>query len=593
MKYSEEKNKSFISFTLDKKLVLLVMLVTVTALGITSYMNFDYATEILKQRGGDQLLGESTIRGETLRLLFESRIEQNNLLASDPMIQFLISDMNKIPDDKLKNVKEENRKNFLIQIQAFQELVGFSIGFEDVKMIGVNGKVFFSLVGISDEDFTQNLYFKRGLTGSFIDFEPSGTGKKMIVVSPVFALNSKSGDDPIGVVISKMRTTAMDNLLLNRSGLGETGEVYVVNDQFLMLSESRFFENAVFQQKVNTVAVQKCFNEKEDYVGFYPDYRGIPIYGSSYCAPDLGIVLLAEIDEKETIEPIKILQSRILLTSLFITMLMGLVAYFAAESISHPLRKLKKAANKIANGNLDVRTTIQTTDEIGELSYAFDSMVEKLQNSLLEIKDKENVIKQQENILLQFSNYSEKHCVCLVDIINSTKITSNLSDKQTSDFYKIFLNSIATIVQKFDGVVVKNIGDALLFYFPVLLQNEESVLKKCLNCCLSLCDSHDEIANKIKNENLPVFDYRLSATYGMVRIAKISTSSVNDIFGATVNRCSKINYSAPKNGLVIGQDFYDFAKSFKEFNFEKVEHNASDTTHRYPSYVVTKHNVNN
>jgi len=592
MKYSEEKSKSFISFTLDKKLVLLVMLVTVTALGVTSYMNFDYATEILKQRGGDQLLGESTIRGETLRLLFESRIEQNNLLASDPMIQSLISDMNKISDDELKHVKEENRKNFLIQIQAFQELVGFSIGFEDVKIVGINGKAFFSLVGISDEDFTQNPYFKKGLTGSFTDFESFGTGKKMIVVSPVFALNSKSGDEPVGVIISKMRTTAMDNLLLNRSGLGETGEVYVVNNQFLMLSESRFFENAVFQQRVDTVAVQKCFNDGEEYIGFYPDYRGIPIYGSSYCAPDLGIVLLAEIDEKETIEPIKILQSRILLTSLFITMLMGLIAYFAAESISNPLRKLKNAANKIASGNLDVRTTIQTNDEIGQLSHAFDSMVEKLQNSLLEIKDKENVIKQQEDILLQFSNYSEKHCVCLVDIVNSTKITANLSDKQTSDFYKIFLNSMATIVQKFDGVVVKNIGDALLFYFPVLMQNEERVLKKCLDCCLSLCASHDEIANKIKNENLPVFDYRLSATYGMVRIAKISTSSVNDIFGATVNRCSKINYSAPKNGLVIGEDFYDSVKTFKEFTFKKVEHDASDTAHRYPSYVVTKHAMN-
>ena len=174
MKYSEG-NKSFISFTLDKKLVLLVMLVTVIAIGIISYMNFDYATEILKQRGGNQLLGESTIRGETLRLLFESRIEQNNLLASDPMIQFLISDMNKIPDDTLENVKEKNRKNFLIQIQAFQELVGFSIGFEDVKIVGVNGKVFFSLVGISDENFAQNPYFKRGLTGSFIDFELSFT----------------------------------------------------------------------------------------------------------------------------------------------------------------------------------------------------------------------------------------------------------------------------------------------------------------------------------------------------------------------------------------------------------------------------------
>ncbi|MDH3312016.1 MAG: hypothetical protein OEM28_02580 [Nitrosopumilus sp.] len=45
MKYSE-RNKSFISFTLNKKLVLLVMIVTVIALGIASYMNFDYAPSI-------------------------------------------------------------------------------------------------------------------------------------------------------------------------------------------------------------------------------------------------------------------------------------------------------------------------------------------------------------------------------------------------------------------------------------------------------------------------------------------------------------------------------------------------------------------
>ena len=121
----------------------------------------------------------------------------------------------------------------------------------------------------------------------------------------------------------------------------------------------------------------------------------------------------------------------------------------------------------------------------------------------------------------------------LVDIVNSTKITANLSETQTSEFYKIFINSIATIIKKFDGLVVKNIDDTLLFYFPVLIHDGETILKKCLNYCLSICDSHDELMKKIRSEKLPVFGYRLSSTYGMVRIAKISTSSVNDIFGAT------------------------------------------------------------
>ena len=101
-----------ISFNLSKKLIVLVMIVSVVALSIIGFLSFNYADQILKQRAGDQLLGESIVRGDTLRLLFESRIEQNNILANDPMIQFLISQMNKVSQDELKESKENNRRDF-------------------------------------------------------------------------------------------------------------------------------------------------------------------------------------------------------------------------------------------------------------------------------------------------------------------------------------------------------------------------------------------------------------------------------------------------------------------------------------------------
>jgi len=192
------------------------MIVSVIALSITGFLSFNYADQILQQRTEDKLLGESTVRGKTLRLLFDSRIEQNNILENDPMIQLLIVEMNKIPENKLKEVKEVNRRDFLIQVQAFQELIGFSIGFEDVKIIGNNGKVFFSLSGNTDEDFIENKFFQKGLKESFIEFEPTESGKKIIVVSPIFADDSKKGDKPIGVIISRMRTASIDNVLLNQ-----------------------------------------------------------------------------------------------------------------------------------------------------------------------------------------------------------------------------------------------------------------------------------------------------------------------------------------------------------------------------------------
>ncbi|NOS62882.1 MAG: HAMP domain-containing protein [Nitrosarchaeum sp.] len=566
-------------------------MVSVITLLITAYLSFNYGEQILRERANDLLIGESTARGNTIRLLFESQIDQNQILANESMIKILVNELNQTPENEFDKVRESKLGEFLTQIQAFQTRIGFSMGFEDVKIIGANGKVFFSLSKLTDNNFLHDPLFQKGLKKSTIDFEPTNTGKKMIIVSPIFVPDSKKDDEPIGVIISRMRTESLDSILVDRSGLGETGEVYIVSDGFLMLSESRFIDSVIFKQKVDTIPVQKCFREGKEFVGFYPDYRKIPIYGSSYCANDLGFVLLAEIEEAETIQPILVLQNRIFQTGLIITAVMTIIAFILSKSMSRPLIKLKNAANQVASGDFHIRTNITTRDEIGELSYAFDSMTEKLQRSLIEIKEKEDVIKQQEDILLQFSDHSEKYCVCMVDIMNSTKITAKLSESETSEFYNIFLNSIAGIVRNFGGIVIKNIGDALLFYFPVMSSEEESVLKKCLDCCLTLGESHDDIAKKLESQKLPVFDYRISSTYGMVRIAKTSTSSINDIFGNTVNRCAKINRIAPANRLIIDEEFYDSTKIFDDYIFKKIDSDVTAPEAGYSGYLVSRKNI--
>ena len=558
-----------ISFNLGKKLIFLVLIVSIVTISITGFLSFNYAGQILEKRTGDLLLGESTAIGETLRLLFESRIEQNNILANDPMIQLLISKMNQIPENELKKEQENNRRDFLIQVQAFQELIGFSIGFEDTKIIGKNGKVFFSLSGNTNEDFIGNVLFERGLKESFIEFESSGASKKMIVVSPIFADDSKIGDEPIGVIISRMRTSSIDNVLINRSGLGESGEVYIVNNQFLMLSESRFLENVVFQQKVDTFAVQQCFNNGEEFLGLYEDYRNVPIYGSSYCADDLGIVLLVEIDKAEVEKPIDILQDRIFQTGIVITIGMGIAAFAISKSLSRPLLKLKSAANKIASGDFEVRTNITTGDEIGELSHAFDSMAQKLEDSIIEIKEKEDVIKQQEEILLKFSQHEQNDCVGVIDMTDSTRISSKLSDDDVSKMYEIFLNFMAKIVRKHNGEVVKNIGDALMFRFANVDSKDTDAMKNILECCLSMIEAHDDLKKELNAENIAELDYKISATYGSVKVAESTTSKISDIFGPTVNRCFKINSLCPKNSIVVGINLYEILKDFDEYEFRQ------------------------
>ena len=61
--------------------------------------------------------------------------------------------------------------------------------------------------------FSDEPNFQRGLKESFVDFEPRYR-QKDDCCSPIFAADSKFGDEPIGVIISRMRTAAIDNILL-------------------------------------------------------------------------------------------------------------------------------------------------------------------------------------------------------------------------------------------------------------------------------------------------------------------------------------------------------------------------------------------
>jgi len=72
-----------------------------------------------------------------------------------------------------------------------------------------------------------------------------------------------------------------------------------------------------------------------------------------------------------------------LLTVIWIAVMVGLFAMLVFQLIAqrmflHPLRQLRRTAEKIAKGNIQVRSHIRTGDEYEELSDAFNSMLARL-----------------------------------------------------------------------------------------------------------------------------------------------------------------------------------------------------------------------
>ena len=123
--------------------------------------------------------------------------------------------------------------------------------------------------------------------------------------------------------------------------------------------------------------------------------------------------------------------------------------------------------------------------------------------------------------VVNFLETSESYCVGLVDIVNSTKISASLTQHKLSKYYEVFLNSMAQIVEKFGGFVIKNIGDSLLFYFPDSSKSSKSYdFKNCLECGLAMIEEHENINKILKKEKLHSLNYRISADYGEVSIMK-------------------------------------------------------------------------
>jgi len=83
--------------------------------------------------------------------------------------------------------------------------------------------------------------------------------------------------------------------------------------------------------------------------------------------------------------------------------------------------------------------------------------------------------------------------------------------------------------------------------------------------------SHRAINVKLHEEKLPSLNYRISADYGRVEVARSRSSQSDDLFGSAMNLCAKINSKAPPNGMVIGEALYQLVKPFADYNYSKVD----------------------
>ena len=200
---------------------------------------------------------------------------------------------------------------------------------------------------------------------------------------------------------------------------------------------------------------------------------------------------------------------------------------------------------------------------------------------------------------IRFSGDSIKCCIGFIDLVDSTKHTITMDNLESiRKYYSTFINSVSENVKNYSGKVIKNIGDCLLFYFPKTSNNKNiDVFKEAIDCGFNILDERYNINEELTRQHLPPFNYKISIDYGLVDLALMGEYSQIDLFGSTINLCSKINSSSLSipNEIIIGDNIYRVLKSFpsitKNFNFYNNSEYKLTPIVRYPTYNIKREDI--
>jgi len=181
-------------------------------------------------------------------------------------------------------------------------------GFYDVLLVDAEGTIFHSIK--QERDLYRNILapdfmhpglaqaLRAGLPDSqFVDFAYYSPSEEQAAfyVAPL--------PGHLGWLVLQVSLSAMNAILTQREGLGRTGEVYLVNRQRAMLTDSRFLaaspETSVF---ADTPAVREAF-QQGDGNRITHDYRGRRVLSSFQMFQYEGATwaILAEKDESEVL----------------------------------------------------------------------------------------------------------------------------------------------------------------------------------------------------------------------------------------------------------------------------------------------------
>ncbi|ESP92282.1 methyl-accepting chemotaxis protein [Pseudoalteromonas luteoviolacea] len=196
-------------------------------------------------------------------------------------------------------------------------------------------------------------------------------------------------------LIFQLSIDALNEIMSERHGLGQSGETYLVGPDGLMRSDSYLdpvnhsVKASFANPETGAIATEsyKLAMQGQQGQKVVIDYNGNPVLSaySDLQVFDVRWALLAEIDEAEAFAPVVSLRQTMAIVMVISIVVILFTALWFARSLSRPVHNLVNTMRAVqSRGDFSLRAEISSRDEIGQCAQAFNSLLDALQLSISE-----------------------------------------------------------------------------------------------------------------------------------------------------------------------------------------------------------------
>ncbi|MBI5029108.1 MAG: HAMP domain-containing protein [Chloroflexi bacterium] len=342
--------------------------------------------------------------------------------------------------------------------------------YHDIMLFSPDGYMFFSVA--KESDLYTNLLtgiYKATNHGKLIDdiiktktlqisnverYAPSNAEPAAFLGSPI--LNAATGEVDL-IVTVQLNLDELSALMQERTGLGNTGETYLVSSDKLFYSNSRFAKDLGVTStilepkfKVDTIASQSALAGKSGYQQI-KDYRGVDVLSvwSPYVlnAPTpihpegIALAVIAEVDAAEILAPVQTMALTTIGLVVFAILLVVVAAYFLARALVRQINAIMRLFSQIGIGEFGARTPVLSTDELGTMATSLNAM---LDNTLTLIQSREQRESIQNSIM---SLLDEVSGVAAGDLSKEATVTAEMTGA-IADAFNYMIAQLRQIISR-------------------------------------------------------------------------------------------------------------------------------------------------